>query len=221
MSVAPRPVDASAPRRRVLDALRGSRPPADPTRGAVPGLRAPVPEALRERIARPAQPAAVLVPLLERDGGLHLLFTERAAGLKHHAGQISFPGGRIEAEDRDPLSAALREAEEEIGLSPEHVRVAGYLPTQLTVVSGFAITPVVGLVGGGFSPRPDPVEVAAVFEVPLDALTAPGIVQHRPREFHGALIDSVEFHVAGRRIWGATAAILWRLTGLLEGTNGA
>lgn len=221
MSAPERPLPASVLRRRVLEALHGSRPPVDPTRGAVPGLRAPVPPVLRERIAAPAQPAAVLVPLVERDTGLHLLFTERAAALRHHAGQISFPGGRIETADRDPLNAALREAEEEIGLAPDRVAVAGYLPTQLTVVSGFAITPVVGLIGGDFRPRPDPVEVAAVFEVALDALLAPGAARHLPREFHGALIDSVEFHVAGRRIWGATAAILWRLAGLLEGTGGA
>src|ERR1700688_4305781 len=112
-------------------------------------------------------PAAVLVPLVEREGGMTVLLTQRAATLKDHAGQISFPGGRIEPGDADAWHAALREAQEEIGLAPSLVEFAGYLPDHV-VISGFRVTPVVGFVEPEYQLRIATAEGHDVFEVPLD-----------------------------------------------------
>jgi 8-oxo-dGTP pyrophosphatase MutT (NUDIX family) len=162
-------------------------------------------------------PAAVLVPLLERRaGGLDVVFTRRAAHLKNHPGQISFPGGRIEPVDRGPAEAALREAREEIGLCPGSVEIAGYLDAQLTV-SGFAVTPVVGVVNeASFAPCPDPTEVAEVFVVPLDFFLEPGNRHCGFRDHDGSRFEVIEYHWQERRIWGATASMLMRLVSLLQ-----
>ena len=117
-------------------------------------------------------PAAVLVPIVDRLEGLTVLLTRRTAHLASHAGQISFPGGRIEPDDLDPESAALRETEEEVGLGRDFVELAGRLDTYQTR-TGYEITPVVGLVSPAFRLRLDPHEVAAAFEVPLDFLLDP------------------------------------------------
>jgi 8-oxo-dGTP pyrophosphatase MutT (NUDIX family) len=149
----------------------------------------------------------VLLTLLERPGGLTVLFTERAAHLKDHAGQISFPGGRID--DRETaVDAALREAHEEIGLDPADVEVLGALDDLLTG-TGFLITPVVGYVAsGGFVAAPDPIEVASVFEVPLDFICDPANIVETYRERLGTRFRTYELRHDGYRIWGATAAIL-------------
>src|SRR5271165_2899456 len=134
----------------------------------------------RVRAALPAQrtPAAVLVPLVERDAGLTVLLTQRAATLKDHAGQISFPGGRIEAQDADAWHAALREAYEEIGLAGSHVEFAGYLPDHW-VGTGFRVTPAVGFVNPQYELRIATEEVHDVFEVPLDFIL--DAANHRSR----------------------------------------
>ena len=161
------------------------------------------------RPGRPAAlaPAAVLVPLLERPGGIYALLTERAAGLTHHAGQIAFPGGRIEADDAGPLAAALREAGEEIGLSARLIEPAGYLDTCLTA-TGFAVVPVVAFVGASFHARLDPREVRAVFEAPLEYLLDPANHVRSTRPVRGVPVPVYEIAWAGRLIWGATAAML-------------
>jgi 8-oxo-dGTP pyrophosphatase MutT (NUDIX family) len=164
--------------------------------------------ALRAVLDQPARAASVLLTLLERHGGLTVLFTERAAHLKDHAGQISFPGGRIAERGETAVDAALREAHEEIGLDPAEVEVLGALDDLLTG-TGFLITPVVGYVASGeFVAAPDPTEVAGVFEVPLDFICEPASIVETYRERLGTRFRTYELRHGGYRIWGATAAIL-------------
>ena len=144
-----------------------------------------------------------------------MLFTERASHLKHHAGQISFPGGRVEAKDQGPLQAALRETEEEIGLSREFVEVMGYLPPHL-IFTGYCVTPVVGLVQPGFNLQIDMGEVAGVFEVPLRYLIDPSHHQTRDRQIGEIAVRVYDLPYGERRIWGATAGILRNLYRLLN-----
>lgn len=160
----------------------------------------------------PAVDAAVLVPIVLRADAPTLLFTKRTAHLTNHPGQVSFPGGRSEASDLLPIDTALRETEEEIGLHRRHVEVIGMLPTYSTV-TGYRVTPVVGLVTPPFSLLPDPGEVAEIFEVPL-AYVMNGL-NHERRVIH--LADgtgSRTFYAipyAGFLIWGATAGMLRNL----------
>ena len=153
-------------------------------------------------------PAAGLVPLVNRVSGLNVLLTERSAALADHAGQISLPGGRIDPDDRDSaVVAALREAMEEIALPADRVAVLGELAPYETV-TGYRVTPVVGWVEPPFAVRPDPVEVADVFEVPLAFLLDP---QHQQRHFRmlGPMRrDYWAIPYGDRYIWGATAAML-------------
>jgi 8-oxo-dGTP pyrophosphatase MutT (NUDIX family) len=186
--------------------LAAGRPAADPRSRILANVSGPVSPALLEMLERPGRDAAVLLTLLERRAGLTVLFTERAAHLKDHAGQISFPGGRL-ALAETAVAAALREAEEEIGLPPADVAVLGTLDVHLTG-TGFAVTPIVGVVGGGFVPRPDAAEVAAVFEVPLDFILDPANVSMTYRDRFDTRFLSYELHYEGHRIWGATAAML-------------
>ena len=155
--------------------------------------------------------AAVLLPLVQREQGLTLLLTERTQGLSTHAGQIALPGGRIDPEDADAVAAALREAHEEVGLSPVHVDALGTLPTYVTGTA-FEVTPVVALVSPLCELRPNPHEVADVFEVPLDFLMNPR--HHRLHEavWRGELRQwyAMPYHDGRteRFIWGATAGML-------------
>lgn len=159
-------------------------------------------------------PAAVLVPIVRHEDELTVLFTERAPHLKHHAGQISFPGGRIEAQDGSALNAALRETEEEIGLSRQHVEVIGYLPPHL-IFTGYCVTPVVGVVQPGFDLQIDMGEVAGVFEVPLRYLIDPSHHQAREKQIGEIAVRVYDLPYGERRIWGATAGILMNLYRLL------
>ena len=152
-------------------------------------------------------PAAVLLGLIERPGGLTLLFTERSADLKDHPGQVSFPGGRIEAGDDGPVAAAIREAGEEVGLQRSQVTVAGCLDDQL-IVTGFLVTPVVAFVSSRYRPVADGREVAEVFEVPLEFLLDERNIRTGYRERLGTRIRVHEIDYGGHRIWGATASIL-------------
>jgi 8-oxo-dGTP pyrophosphatase MutT (NUDIX family) len=162
------------------------------------------------------RPAAVLVPIVRRGEDLTVLFTRRTPHLHDHAGQISFPGGRAEPEDPSFEATALREAQEEIGLAAERVDLLGRLPEYVTV-TGYRVTPVVGLVSPPLDVRPDPFEVAEVFEVPLAFLLDPAnhlrntVTQDGKRRRYYAMPYRQYY------IWGATAGMLMNLYGFLDG----
>lgn len=161
------------------------------------------------------RPAAVLAVLVERDEGLTVLFTQRTAHLAAHAGQISFPGGRIEAADADPQAAALRETHEEIGLSPDLIDVVGRLDSYRTR-TGYLITPVVGLVRPPFELALQSSEVAEAFEVPLDFFLADHMPKTHDREVFGHKRRFYAFPWRDRYIWGATAGMLVNLRDALR-----
>jgi 8-oxo-dGTP pyrophosphatase MutT (NUDIX family) len=163
----------------------------------------------------PLLPAAVLVGLVERPVGLQVVLTRRTEALRHHAGQISFPGGRIEAGDADPAAAALREAAEEIGLEGTHAEAIGYLDPLVTI-TGFRVVPLVARIAHAFSARPDPSEVDEVFEVPFDFLMDPRNARALEVDYRGARRALVEFQFGAYRIWGATAAMLVNLRRRME-----
>ena len=160
--------------------------------------------------------AAVLVGLVPREGaGTQVLLTRRTDALRHHGGQVSFPGGRVEADDAGVLGAALRESHEEIALGERQVAPLGYLDPFLTV-SGFRVTPVVAAIDPDYVPRPHPGEVAEVFEVPFEFLMSPTHLRQVEMEFRGRPRSVLEYDWPGQRIWGATAAILYNLRRRLE-----
>ncbi|MDR0440899.1 MAG: CoA pyrophosphatase [Candidatus Accumulibacter sp.] len=151
--------------------------------------------------------AAVLFPIVLGEREPTVLLTRRTENLRDHAGQISFPGGRIEASDPSPEYTALRETREEIGLAPRHVEIAGFLPGHRTT-TGYRIIPVVGFLAPPFELRPDPAEVAEIFEAPLSFLLDPANHERHSHEYRG---ETRYFHAMryGRHfIWGATAAII-------------
>ena len=201
--------------------------PARPTRGApfrldLDALRrhfatAPLPEAsvygddgAREENPE-LLPASVLVPIVERAGGLQLLLTQRATHLKLHSGQVSFPGGRADEGDTGPEATALREAQEEIGLDPARVELLGRLPEYRTG-TGYCITPVVGVLNPPFELRPDPNEVTEIFEVALARVLDPA--NHRRESMHWRGRERQFFVIPHERyrIWGATAGMLVNLS---------
>ncbi|MBK7791236.1 MAG: CoA pyrophosphatase [Betaproteobacteria bacterium] len=182
----------------LTDAL--TRPPPASAKHLSDGFRLP------GRHGAPT-PAAVLVPLVNRPAGLQVLLTQRTAHLSDHAGQISFPGGRAEPSDPSLAGTALRETEEEVGLPASAVSVLGRLPDYETV-TGYRVTPVVGWVDPPFTLRPDPHEVADVFEVPLDFLLDPAHQQRHFRTLGETRRDYWAIPWQDRYIWGATAAML-------------
>lgn len=159
-----------------------------------------VPARLRE--------AAVLLPLIPRRGRLNLLLTHRHERLRDHAGQVSFPGGRIEPGDAGPVAAALREAEEEVGMSSA---VPLGLLDPLVTISAFHVWPVVARVPSDFAAVIDPSEVQSVFEVPLEFLLDPGNCRRVEADYQGRRRHWFEFNWEGHRIWGVTAAVLVNL----------
>lgn len=164
-----------------------------------PGLALPPGRVLR--------PAGVLVPVWLRPGGARLILTKRSSHLKHHPGQIAFPGGKVDATDPSTEAAALREAREEIGLRPERVQVIGSLPLHETV-TGFSITPILGLVRDGFDPVPEQGEVDEVFSVPLSHVMNPANYAIERRQWMGQWRRYYAVPYGPYYIWGATARIL-------------
>lgn len=158
--------------------------------------------------------AAVLVPLVARADALYLLLTQRTAHLADHAGQISFPGGRVEREDAHREETALRETEEEIGLPRARISVLGQLP-DYDIPSGFRITPIVGWIEPPFDLKPDPFEVAAVFEAPLARFLDAERYERREYRFQARHRYYLAIPFEGRYIWGATAAMLYSLARIL------
>lgn len=153
------------------------------------------------------RPAAVLMLITPRPHGRMVTFTRRADHLKRHAGQISFPGGRLDPTDAGPAAAALREAHEEIGLAPQHVTLLGAFDAYETV-TGYRVTPFVGEAPGDFTPVPDPGEVAEVFEAPLSVVLHPRRMHRETVVWQGAERTYYVLEHEGRRIWGATAGML-------------
>jgi 8-oxo-dGTP pyrophosphatase MutT (NUDIX family) len=159
--------------------------------------------------------AAVLVPLIDRKDGMTVLLTQRTAHLSAHAGQIAFPGGRIEADDPDAIAAALRETEEEVGLPRDRVTVIGRLDTYVTG-TGFEITPIVGIIEPPYPLTIDPFEVAEAFEVPLSYILDPHNHNRTERESAGRTRIFFVLPYEGRNIWGATAGMLVNLAEVLN-----
>jgi 8-oxo-dGTP pyrophosphatase MutT (NUDIX family) len=161
--------------------------------------------------ATPAVDAVVLVGLVPREHGPRVLLTQRTEGLRHHAGQVSFPGGRVDRDDAGPVAAALREAEEEIGLQAAFALPMGFLDPLVTI-TGFRVLPVVAGVAPGFVPTPSPDEVADVFEVDLSYLMHPDHLERIAIEYRGRQRHVLQFRSSPqapqKRIWGATASIL-------------
>jgi 8-oxo-dGTP pyrophosphatase MutT (NUDIX family) len=152
-------------------------------------------------------PASVLFPIVLRQSEASVLLTQRTAHLKDHPGQISFPGGRVEPEDDTPAATALREAQEEIGLAARHIEILGYLPEYRTG-TGFRVTPVVALVKPPFALRPEPDEVAEIFEVPFSFLMNEANHQQHSLHYRGKLRHYFAMPYGEHFIWGATAGII-------------
>jgi 8-oxo-dGTP pyrophosphatase MutT (NUDIX family) len=172
------------------------------------------PEARVIPLGEAPRPAAVLVPLVPREDGLHMLLTQRQPYLRRHAGQVAFPGGRIDETDLSPVAAALRETEEETGISPAFVEPLGFLDTYLTSTN-YRVMPVVGIVRPGFTVTPQVEEVADVFEVPLSFLMDPGSHERHSRDWQGRQRHYYAMPWQGRYIWGATAGMIRNLYSLV------
>lgn len=169
-------------------------------------------EQLMRKTTSAPTPASVLMPLVQRDGGLTLLLTQRTAHLNDHAGQVSLPGGRVDEGDGSAVDTALRETEEEVGLHRRHIEILGTLPDYFTG-TGFQVTPIVSLVRPPFELRADPFEVAEIFEVPLAFLMDGANHQRRTIELPNGMGTRTFYAMPYDRffIWGATAGMLRNL----------
>jgi len=202
-------------RTRILRRFSGSEPRHELTDWRVLGADADLSLRLARHFPANPVPAAVLMPLIDRPTGLTVLLTQRASQLARHAAQIAFPGGRLDHTDADVASAALRETQEEIGLNPAKVQVFGYLPDH-PVISGFRVTPVLGLVTPPFSLELNPAEVAGVFEVPLAHVLDSANHKARMRRVGDEDLLLYDIPWEGQNIWGATAGMLLTFVRMLN-----
>ena len=212
-------VDAEL-RERILRCFAGSQPRHDIADWRLLGVDTERLRRLQRHFPPNPVPAAVLVPFIDRPEGLTVLLTQRASQLAKHAAQVAFPGGRLEESDPDVASAALREAQEEIGLDPACVRVFGYLPDHL-VISGYRVTPVLSLVSPPLALTPNPAEVADVFEMPVSHVF--DRANHKARLRRVGDEDMLLYDIPWQQqnIWGATAGMLLTLVRMVEEGPGA
>jgi 8-oxo-dGTP pyrophosphatase MutT (NUDIX family) len=204
-------MDARLFQQRLLQRLAGSQPnhlPEHTRIGAQVGRDAN--ERLLAMMPRESRAAAVLIGIQEQAEEPAILLTVRADHLRKHAGQIAFPGGAVDTLDKDPAAAALREAQEEVGLHPSQARIAGFLPDQV-VLTGFRITPVVALITPEFTPQPDHTEVQQAFMLPVSALLDARNHVHGRRSIGGEEFDVRDLAFGAHLIWGATAGMLFAL----------
>jgi 8-oxo-dGTP pyrophosphatase MutT (NUDIX family) len=203
-------------RESILDRLADFEPGAEP-RSNIDAENAPPPGAERNPWITgdgTLKPAAVLVPLVARENGMTVLLTRRTSHLNNHAGQISFPGGRVDDNDRDAEHTALRETEEEIGLDSRQIDIVGRLEDYI-VGTGYLVSPIVGMIEPPFDLDPHDHEVAEVFEAPLDYVLDPDNFERHSRQYEG----SERFYFAvtwgDYYIWGATAGMLRNLSSII------
>ena len=178
-----------------------------------------LPEAMRAEIGgRPPRPSAVLAPLYDHGGEAWVVLTRRSADLRSHSGELSFPGGGLDPTDADLRATALREAHEETGLDPATVEIIGELDHLSTITSGSYIVPFVGVIPGRPELVPNEAEVDAILHVPLAELLQPDIFREELWPLGDQARSIVFFDLVGDTLWGATAAMLRQLLGLLTGT---
>jgi 8-oxo-dGTP pyrophosphatase MutT (NUDIX family) len=202
-------------RSRILRRFAGTAPQHEIADWRLLGVDTELNRRLQKHFPADPAPAAVLVPLIDRPEGLSVLLTHRATGLARHSGQIAFPGGRLEPSDLDVASAALREAQEEVGLDPARVQVFGYLPDHI-VISGFRVTPVLSLVTPPFTLALNPAEVSGVFEVPVSHVFDARNHQARLRRVGDEELMLYDIPWQGQNIWGATAGMLLTFMRMVE-----
>ncbi len=195
--------------------FRDTELPDDPTRVDLPDTTRHWPDFLTAQLSSSLTPAGVLIPVMSRGDDLSVLLTRRSAELKHHAGQVSFPGGRMEQTDSDIGVTALRETHEEVGIPPQQVSILGYMGP-IPTITGYAVTPTVGLVDGQVELNIDATEVESAFEVPMDYLLDARNYRQAEREFQGERFQVIEVNYAGERIWGATAFMLTRFIKIIK-----
>lgn len=164
--------------------------------------------------------AAVLIPLFEKQGAVHVLLTRRSDAVEHHKGEISFPGGKLDDTDPDLLSCALRETSEEVGVDPADVQILGELDDFYTVATNFLVVPFVGSIPFPYDFTPSEREIAEVLDVPLDVFFDPARRSEEIWNVHGKPLEVVFYRWREHTIWGATARILKHFTRLLDSHNG-
>jgi 8-oxo-dGTP pyrophosphatase MutT (NUDIX family) len=159
--------------------------------------------------------AAVLIGLIKRAGAWQVLLTRRTEQMSSHAGQVAFPGGRVDAGDTSAIATAIRETWEEVGVAAEHIRPIGFLE-RFATISNYIVTPVVAILSADIAPKPQQSEVAAIFEAPLDLFLDPNARRLETREFRGRVRSTHVFQFGEHRIWGATASMLLNFVGRIE-----
>jgi len=164
-------------------------------------------------------PAAVLVPLYQKDGQYHIVFIKRTEKVRDHKGQISFPGGARDKDDRTLLHTAVRESQEEIGLRAEDIEVIGELDDELTTTTNYTVTPFVAVIPCPYRFQKNEDEVADILEVPIEALMKNGRVNSDGENLNGESIESYIYDYQGNIIWGATARIVKKLLDIIRGTK--
>lgn len=199
----------------------GYRSTEVPSAASIAGLRERLGARVRSHLIEAgAKRAAVLVPIVAAPDGLQLLCFERTHEVLEHKGEICLPGGSIDPEDGGPVEAALREANEELGIEAGDVDILGLLDNVHTTVSNYVITPVVGFIATPREVVPDALEVARPITVPLASLLAQGVESYELRAPDGTLRAIYAYHIGGDRIWGATARIIHGLLELWFGADG-